>query len=123
MKLLSFLLGLLILANVVLLAWPQKKESAPHLSQIQDEVNPHFIRLNKEIETRFYSQIREPIEITIDPKSTSPQQISPNQQASKRECVIASVRSLTNQTMNWHRPCYLMPASITSNRVEPVESL
>ncbi len=66
MRLMSFLIGFLILGNIALLVWPQKKDAAPHLSTIQAEVNPHFIRLNKEIETRFYSEITLPIDSEVD---------------------------------------------------------
>ena len=63
MRFLSYLFGVLVLVNLVVLAWPQQNTSAPHLSVIQEEVNPHFIRLNKEIETRFYSQSSQTIEV------------------------------------------------------------
>lgn len=63
MRFLSYLIGILILVNVAVLVWPQKNSVTPHLSIIQEEVNPHFIRLNKEIETRFYTQTERDIEV------------------------------------------------------------
>ena len=60
MRFFSYLFGALVLLNLVILVWPQANTSAPHLSAMQDEVNPHFIRLNKEIETRFYAKSEEP---------------------------------------------------------------
>lgn len=63
MRFLSYLFGILILVNLVVLAWPQQNTTAPHLSAKQEEVNPHFIRLNKEIETRFYTQVEQVADI------------------------------------------------------------
>jgi len=61
MRFFSYLFGILVLLNLVMLVWPQANTSAPHLSAMQDEINPHFIRLNKEIETRFYTKTEEPV--------------------------------------------------------------
>ena len=63
MRFLSYLIGVLILVNLVVLIWPQQNTATPHLSVIQEEINPHFIRLNKEIETRFYAQAERQIEL------------------------------------------------------------
>lgn len=47
---------LLVLVNAVVLLWPSKVNHAPHVHVAQEELKPHFVRLNKEIEERFYSQ-------------------------------------------------------------------
>lgn len=47
---------LLVLANAVILLWPSKVNRAPHVHSAQPELKPHFVRLNKEIEERFYSK-------------------------------------------------------------------
>jgi len=54
MRSLFTLLALLVLANIVVYWWPDKANYAPH-------VYAAFVRLNKEIEEKFYSQ-----EIIID---------------------------------------------------------
>lgn len=48
-------LMLLVLANVVVFLWPSNINQAPHVHSGRAELNPHFVRLNKEIEDRFYS--------------------------------------------------------------------
>ena len=53
---LSVLCGTLLIANLVLLMWPDSGNSAAHIHAAQKEVNPHFVRLNKEVEDRFYAQ-------------------------------------------------------------------
>jgi hypothetical protein len=52
-----YLIALLALLNVGVLLWPDSANYAPHVYSVKQEVNPHFVRLNKEIEERFYSQV------------------------------------------------------------------
>lgn len=56
-RLLLYVVAVLVLANAAVLLWPDKANYAPHVYSPKKEVNPHFVRLNKEIEERFYSQI------------------------------------------------------------------
>ncbi len=56
MRSLLTVLALLVLANVVVFCWPDKANYAPHVYAAKEDVNPHFVRLNKEIEEKFYSQ-------------------------------------------------------------------
>lgn len=53
---LAYTFAMLIFGNVVLLLWPDDTSSAPHVYAAQEDINPHFVRLNKEIEAKFYSQ-------------------------------------------------------------------
>lgn len=52
------ILLLLVLANITVFFWPIKANIAPHIYTEKEELNPHFVRLNKEIEERFYSQAK-----------------------------------------------------------------
>ncbi len=62
-RFLLYLLAVMILLNALVLMWPDKSNYAPHVYAAKDDVNPHFVRLNKEIEERFYSR---PIEEITD---------------------------------------------------------
>lgn len=55
MRFLSALCGLLLLANLVVLIWPDKNSNASHVYSARSDVNAHFVRLNKEIEEKFRS--------------------------------------------------------------------
>lgn len=48
-----YIIALLILMNVGVLLWPDSANYAPHAYNPKAEINPHFVRLNKEIEARF----------------------------------------------------------------------
>ncbi|GAA6139683.1 hypothetical protein NBRC116583_34300 [Arenicella sp. 4NH20-0111] len=50
------ILLVLVLANIAVFFWPTQANIAPHIYSEKPELNPHFVRLNKEIEERFYSQ-------------------------------------------------------------------
>lgn len=56
MRFLLYLTALLVLLNVTAALWPDRINSAAHVFEATDDVNPHFVRLNKEIEDRFYSR-------------------------------------------------------------------
>lgn len=56
-RLFSYLIAVLVLLNVGAMLWPDSANYASHIFAPQDEINPHFVRLNKEIEERFYSQV------------------------------------------------------------------
>lgn len=60
-RILWYFLALLVLLNIVALMWPDKMASAPQVYAEKEDVNPHFVRLNKEIEERFYSRSTEEI--------------------------------------------------------------
>jgi len=64
MRILLYVCAALLVANVVAFLWPDKANVAPHVSAPKKEVNPHFVRLNKEIEEKFYSQAA--ISIDVD---------------------------------------------------------
>jgi hypothetical protein len=55
MRILLFACGLLVLLNVSLLFWPDSVSSAGHIYAAKEDLNPHFIRLNKEIEDKYLS--------------------------------------------------------------------
>ena len=56
MRYLSYIFAVLILANIAAFLWPDSANYAPHVHAAKEEINPHFVRLNKEIEEKFYSQ-------------------------------------------------------------------
>lgn len=56
MRTLLYIFAVLVLANVAIFWWPDKANYAPHVYAAKDDLNPHFVRLNKEIEEKFYSQ-------------------------------------------------------------------
>lgn len=55
MRLLLIICAGLVIANVVLVFWPSAGTYAAHVHAPSAEVNPHFIRLNKEIEDKYLS--------------------------------------------------------------------
>lgn len=55
-RLFIYVCGFLVLANVVAYYWPDHSNRALHVYSPQNDLNPHFLRLNKEIEDKFYSQ-------------------------------------------------------------------
>lgn len=63
---LCMLCGLLMVANMAAYYWPDKANYAPHIYTAQIDVNPHFVRLNKEIEDKFYSQPATSVEVVDD---------------------------------------------------------
>lgn len=70
---LSYLIALLVLLNVGVMLWPDSANHAPHVYSVKKEVNPHFVRLNKEIEERFYSQVG--AEATVSSSTDEPRPI------------------------------------------------
>jgi len=62
-RFLLYCVAVLVLLNAALFLWPDKINYAPHVYAAKEDVNPHFVRLNKEIEERFYSR---PIEEIAD---------------------------------------------------------
>jgi len=62
MKLLSVLCLLLIVLNVAAYLWPDKANFAPHAHSEKEDINPNYLRLNKEIEAKFYNQAAKPVE-------------------------------------------------------------
>lgn len=77
-RLFIYIAVFLLLANIALAIWPDRANYAPHVHSTKQDVNPHFVRLNKEIEDRFYSQVTESIDLIdevdepIDAVSGSP---------------------------------------------------
>lgn len=55
MRTLLFSVALLVLANLLVFWWPAGADKAGHVNRAKEDVNPHFLRLNKEIEDRFYA--------------------------------------------------------------------
>ncbi|MFT6406743.1 MAG: hypothetical protein ACJAQ6_000153, partial [Arenicella sp.] len=72
-RILLYFVAVLVLLNVAALLWPDKAASAAHVYTAKEDVNPHFVRLNKEIEERFYSR---PIEELSDDSSSEPVSLS-----------------------------------------------
>lgn len=68
-RLFLYFLALLVLLNVAVFLWPDKTDSAAHIYIEKEDVNPHFVRLNKEIEERFYSRS---IEEVAEDSNTDP---------------------------------------------------
>ena len=56
MKLFTYLVGLLIIANVVVYFWPDKLNTGAKLHATKVDVKPHFLRLNKEVEDKYYAK-------------------------------------------------------------------
>lgn len=55
MRLLLIVCGSLLLTNVAIFLWPNESRGAPHVYAVQQDINPHFVRLNKEVEEKFYA--------------------------------------------------------------------
>jgi len=53
MKSLMVICGVLLIINVAISLWPHQSRTAPQIHAPKQDINPHFIRLNKEIEERF----------------------------------------------------------------------
>ena len=70
------LMLLLVLANVAIFLWPNKANLAPHIYAERAELNPHFVRLNKEIEDRFYSKADGNVVIESQSSSAAPTLVS-----------------------------------------------
>ena len=66
MKFLASLCLLLVLLNVVAYMWPDKANYAPHVHSELADLNPNYVRLNKEIEDKFYSRVTAVEESTND---------------------------------------------------------
>ena len=66
-----YLIALLALLNVGVLFWPDTANYAPHVYSVKKELNPHFVRLNKEIEERFYSQAGANVDVISQASSAS----------------------------------------------------
>lgn len=52
-RFLTITVGVLLLANFAVLLWPDNSIVAPHVYAARPDVNPHFVRLNKEIEDKY----------------------------------------------------------------------
>jgi hypothetical protein len=55
-RLLMYTCAFLMLANFFAYFWPDQANYAPHVYAPKADVNQHFLRLNKEIEDKYYSQ-------------------------------------------------------------------
>lgn len=55
MRFLTSFCGLLLVANVAVLFWPDDARTAPHIYAPKADMNPHFVRLNKEIEDKYFA--------------------------------------------------------------------
>lgn len=55
MRILGWLCGVFIIANICLLLWPTTASTAAHIHAPKRDINPHFVRLNKEVEDNFYA--------------------------------------------------------------------
>ncbi len=54
MRFLLSLIAILILINLAVFLWPNNKVNAPHVYAAKKDFNPHFLRLNKEVEEKHY---------------------------------------------------------------------
>jgi len=57
MRALLLFCALLLFANVVVLLWPSNSENATHVYAERDDINPHFLTLNKEVESKYYKSV------------------------------------------------------------------
>jgi len=55
MRILLGLCGGLLIANVAVFLWPDDARVAPHIYTAKSDINPHFLRLNKEVEEKHYA--------------------------------------------------------------------
>ncbi len=76
----------LLLANVAVAFWPDSANYAPHVYSSKEDINPHFVRLNKEIEERFYSQVTEKISLIDEPDVGAVADVNPEPAASQEGC-------------------------------------
>jgi len=70
MRLLSVICLLLVLLNVSVFLWPDKANFAPHAYAEKKDINPNYLRLNKEIEDKFYSRTAAPIKESFAANNT-----------------------------------------------------
>ncbi|MFT4634906.1 MAG: hypothetical protein ACI9OI_000695, partial [Chitinophagales bacterium] len=68
-RFLLYSIAALVLLNVAAVLWPNKTASAAHVYAAREDVNPHFVRLNREIEGRFYSQPTETVSENLNSES------------------------------------------------------
>lgn len=54
MRLLLVLCAVLVTVNLVVFLWPANTNQAAHVYAAREDVNPHFLSLNKEVESKFY---------------------------------------------------------------------
>lgn len=54
----------LVLVNVVVYLWPSQADVGPGVYSGKTEINPQFVRLNKEIEARFYAEVDQDVVIS-----------------------------------------------------------
>lgn len=54
-RILVYVCGVLIVANVAVLFWPDKTRVGLQVYSEKKAINPHFIRLNKEIEDKYFA--------------------------------------------------------------------
>ena len=52
-RIFTIMFGVLLLANLAVLLWPDNTVGASHVYAAREDVNPHFVRLNKEIEDKY----------------------------------------------------------------------
>jgi len=52
-RIFTIMFGVLLLANLAVLLWPDNTVGAAHVYAVKEDVNPHFVRLNKEIEDKY----------------------------------------------------------------------
>ena len=55
-RLFVYVCGFLVLANLLAYYWPDDSNRALHVYSAQKDLNPHFLRLNKEIEDKYLPQ-------------------------------------------------------------------
>lgn len=57
MRFLTFVCFILVLLNVTAYLWPDRTNHAPHVQSEKPDVNPNYLRLNKEIEDDYYRRV------------------------------------------------------------------
>ena len=70
MRYILFFCGLFLVANVVLFLWPVEQPEAEHVYVERDDVSPHFLRLNKEVD--FKHRQSQQSELTVQVEETQP---------------------------------------------------
>ena len=58
--------GFFLVANVALFLWPTEREPAKHVHLEREDISPHFLRLNKEVEEKHRESLQSQLVAQID---------------------------------------------------------
>ncbi|MFT5574361.1 MAG: hypothetical protein ACI9FR_003304 [Cryomorphaceae bacterium] len=102
-RLLIYVCAFLLLANFFAYFWPDQANYAPHVYPQKADVNQNFLRLNKEIEDKYYSQ----------PSALSASSVSKVLSDGDRSAVMAANCYRIGPFM--HRPNYELAEAVLLN--------